>query len=311
VRLTAIACPGDPNQVAAALNYLSSQTQYFGFDDEELVVTVAVDGATNADAIAAHVGRLPDLEKLIFSRTDLTDTGLGYLSELVSMKQLWIGGSRITSSGLAHLGAMADLEALYIENASLLDIAAIEQIGRLLSLRELSLSRGTFCDADLTSLAALTNLTRLSLCTSDNISGTFAMCLERLANLQQLSPGENVTDEGLLSISRLAALERLILEGPFSDAGLEHLNSLRQLSTLFITSDRITPKGLAVVAELPELTTLGLKITPLTDANVPVLARCKPLTSLLLIHSDLTAAGLEQLRQALPDCEIDDFRAYQ
>jgi hypothetical protein len=168
------------------------------------------------------------------------------------------------------------------------------------------LCAGRFRDADLAPLAALFDLEKLSLSENDKINGTFCVHLAGLRRLRELSPGEHISDDGLACIARIANLETLFLKGPFSDAGLGQIRSLKRLQTLYVTSERVTPEGLAVVAELPELTDLGLRVTPVTDASVPILARCKALASLTLFHSDLTYEGRKLLREALLDCDLDE-----
>src|ERR1700682_1436831 len=97
--LTQMSHPGEPSRVAAALNCLRSGNHFFEFDDGERVVHVAINDATKADEIAAHVGHLHDLRKLIFVRTDLTDEGLRHLGGLVDLRELWLCGLRITATG--------------------------------------------------------------------------------------------------------------------------------------------------------------------------------------------------------------------
>jgi hypothetical protein len=76
------------------------------------------------------------------------------------------------------------------------------------------------------------------------------------------------------------------------------------LKTLYLTSQQFTTAGLAVVAELPELTDLCLDCAFSQDASVAVVTRCKSLQHVTFFESSLSDEGRQQLRQALPDCEI-------
>lgn len=294
----------DKNCVAEALSYLRKRNKYFGFDKQERVVHVAVYNAENADEIAAHVGNLVDVENLTFSRTDLTDQGLNHWHGLVHLRELWIGGSGVTAAGLTCLNAMSQLDDLYIEDASHLNHAAFERIAAAASLRRLSVKAGHYRDNDLNPLAKLRNLEELSLSENDRITGVFCRYLAALPRLRELSPGEHVRDEGIVQIAKLPYLEKLFLEGPFTDAGLSHIRALKRLKTLYLTSQQFTTAGLAVVAELPELTDLCLDCAFSQDASVPVITRCKSLQCVTFFESSLSREGRQQLRQALPDCEI-------
>ncbi len=303
----------DKSRVAAALNYLRKHRQFFEFDDQERIVKVCISDAANADEFAAHVGNLRDLEKLRFSRTNLTNDGLRHLSTLMQLRELCIDGFdglKITSAGLAHLSAMSQLDYLYIEDARGLDLAAFTYIALVQSLRKLTLCGGRFSDADLAPLAALVNLEELSLSECSEVNGTFSKDLIGLPRLQRLSLGEiggQVTDEGLASIAELSGLVKLTLEGPFTNAGLECLIGLKNLTTLEIRSEHVTAEGVAVVAELPKLDHLYLDTPQLADDGISALLRCSVLESMIFTRSALSDAGLQQLRDGLPSCGVQDF----
>ena len=181
---------GEPSRIAAALRYLSRIGEFFEFDNQERVVKVYISAPTGGDEIAAHVGQLIDLQSLTFSESDLSDAGLRHLSQLVNLRDLSLHGSKITADGLACLEAMSQLKQLYIKTAQYFDLHAFQRIGRIQSLSKLTLSEGSFCDADLALLAALTDLEELRLYENKNITGTFALHLVGLPRLRHLSPGK-------------------------------------------------------------------------------------------------------------------------
>ena len=198
---------------------------------------------------------------------------------------------------------------LYIETAQDLDLHAFQRIGRVPSLSELAVSEGSFCDADLAPLAALTNLQELRLYETENVTGTFASHLVGLSHLRTLSPGMRITDDGLACIAKLSGLLELYMEGPFTDAGLKHLVKLKNLTTLSLGSEHVTAEGVAVVAELRQL-----------DRSLPGYSAVLPTISLRhysavqrlrrsrLTRSALSDAGLQKLRDELPNCSVPDLQ---
>jgi hypothetical protein len=304
----------DESVVAAALDSLRKHRQFFEFDDKEHIVKVCISEASNADELAAHVGNLRDLEKVRFSRTDLTNDGLRHLSGLVRLKELCIDGidrSTITSAGLAHLSAMPQLEYLYIEDARGLDLAAFTCIAHVPSLRKLTLCGGRFSDADLEPLAALVNLEELSLSECNRLDGTFCNELIGLPRLRDLSFGEedgHVTDEGLASIAKLSYLDDLSVTGQFTDAGLRHLVALQRLSSLFVQSENVTAESVSVVARLPKLNSLHLDTPKLMDDCVSDLLHCSALETMVFRRSAISDAGLRKLRADLPNCLVRDWQ---
>jgi hypothetical protein len=297
---------GEPNRVSVALRYLSSIGEFFEFDHQERVVKVSISDSTRGDEIAAHVGQLVDLQSLTFYESDLTDEGLRQLSRLVNLRDLSLHGSKITADGLVCLEAMSQLKDLYIETGQYLERHAFERIGRIQSLSELAVRGGSFCDADLAPLAALTNLQELRLYETKNVTGTFASHLVGLAHLRDLSPGKQVTDDGLACIAKLSGLLKLYMEGPFTNAGLRHLVKLKNLTTLSLGSDFVTAEGVAFVGELRQLDSLDLDTPLLTDDIIPALLRCSAIEEISFTRSALSDAGLRRLRDELPNCSVED-----
>ena len=83
-------------------------------------------------------------------------------------------------------------------------------------------------------------------------------------------------------LAGLADLELLDLEDcGLTDAGVKHLESLDKLQNL----------------------TLKLNVG-VTDAAVPSLIKLRDLKTLDVAQTTLSDAGLQQLRQALPNCQI-------
>jgi hypothetical protein len=90
-----------------------------------------------------------------------------------------------------------------------------------------------------------------------------------------------VTDKSLKTIGQLVSLAELTLDyTDISDAGLESLTGLTNLARLSLDS------------------------TNVSDAAAKSLTAFKRLEKLNLYHTTFTEQGHEQIRTALPDCEI-------
>lgn len=115
-----------------------------------------------------------------------------------------------------------------------------------------------------------------------------------------------LTDEGMPHLSQLTNLEQLILAGTgVSDDGLQHLANLNKLRYLDLSTTRITDAGLAHLHTLPNLRSLDLHSTVVTDEGLELLKRMTELTQLDLADCPaITDPGVEDLRQALPKCDI-------
>ena len=105
------------------------------------------------------------------------------------------------------------------------------------------------------------------------------------------------TDEDLLWISshfpNLTSLR--LSSNKITDAGILHLATLANLTSLDLGYTIITDAGLPHLASLTKLTLLDLWNTNITDAGVQHLASLKNLESLFLANTKITNAGLPHL----------------
>ena len=295
---------GQGKQVAAALRYLQRHDVLYQFDNKERVVVVSFCNETGADEAAHHIGNLPDLRTLQIESPSLTDAGLLCLKGLTKLRKLRLVSPNVTGDGLVCLAGMKRLEEMYL-NLEQLRGSAFGYVALLRNVVDLSIEAGHFADDNLAPLSSLTKLERLSLTSNTKISGTFATHLTH-AQLQELDPGEHVSDPGLVAIAKLTSLEKLCLKGTFSDHGLRQISALKRLTTLMIIGEVASSDGVGVVAHLPKLSYLRLNVSRLTDEVIPALARCTALDILGFCSSVLSDAGLQQLREALPRCDVRD-----
>jgi Leucine-rich repeat (LRR) protein len=104
-----------------------------------------------------HLKSLPDLEKLNFSSTNLTDAALVHLAGLAELKELGLWGTRVTDGGLVHLAALNKLESLNLNDTAVTD-AGLAHLEVLTALKKLYLNKTKVTDAGLTHLAGLEQL---------------------------------------------------------------------------------------------------------------------------------------------------------
>jgi hypothetical protein len=80
---------------------------------------------------------------------------------------------------------------------------------------------------------------------------------------------------------------------------------LTSLQSLNLFSTGVTGAGLKDLAGLKNLQTLELRFTKVSDKEIEALAELTGLQSLDIRDTKVTRAGGEELRKALPGCEID------
>ena len=89
-----------------------------------------------------------------------------------------------------------------------------------------------------------------------------------------------------------------------TDAGLVHLKNLDRLERLHIMYLPITDSGLTHIKGLNELEILKLEQINITDAGLVHLHGLTQLQEVTIRNTQVTTAGLENLRSALPNCNI-------
>jgi hypothetical protein len=163
--------------------------------------------------------------------------------------------------------------------------------------------------AQLVGLKGLKHLTAISLSGSTQVTDTGLAQIARLTDLRVLwLYHTGITDVGLAHIAGLTRLEALGVEHTqVTDAGLSRLVGLHQLHTLLLMHTRVTEAGLADVAKLPKLRSLGICGIRLTKAGLAHLTELPHLDRLYIDSEDHPTISDEELRRALPQCEIRPY----
>ena len=117
--------------------------------------------------------------------------------------------------------------------------------------------------------------------------------------------GSPVTDAGLKHLRGLTNLETLELSHTqITDDGLKHLTGLPNLNYLELAGTKITDAGLECLKGMTNLDSLNLGSTLVTDGGLAMLKRLTKLKQLELSCTRVTSQGIEELRKALPNCEV-------
>lgn len=243
-------------------------------------------------------------------RQPLSDDDLEFLAGWTQIEKLVLSARSLTGRGFERLTRKNPLKRLntfqvrLAEDAAAVDLvlAAVENCREL---REIELANTGLTDAGLASLGQLTNLETIDF-SGTKITGEGLRHFGTLTKLKSLTI-EHVSndDEGLRSLSRLPELKELYTKGTLiTDHGLVHLAEMESLESLSLSKTSITAHGLEHLTKLPRLTTLMIAETRLGDEAVAVLRRMARLEYLDATDTEFTVAGIEQLRAALPHCNV-------
>ncbi len=234
------------------------------------------------------VSQLNQLVKLRLCGHRISDAGLASLERLTRLRELELSCPNVSDEGLAHVARLDRLERLQIWQGSISQtgLAALSRLSRLQAL-----DLGLYGPSGVSLLAVLKQLPALK-----SLKLTDAQLAEaELAQLAQL--------EQLESLS--------LLHTQLSGDGLEKLVGLRRLQALSLVSSTVTDDSLAALAGFRRLKQLTLLWTPITDAGISQLTSLSQLERLEVNESaswhklgGVSRSGVDQLRQALPGCEI-------
>ncbi len=113
-------------------------------------------------------------------------------------------------------------------------------------------------------------------------------------------------DVGLEHFKELTELRHLMLfrDTQVTDVGVEHLKSLTKLEMLSLQATQLTDNGLEQLKGLTKLEWLDLSSTRVTDAGLVHLKGLTRLERLDLSDTRVAEEGIEELRKALPNCEV-------
>jgi len=253
-----------------------------------------------ADNGIEHITKLRNLKYLWAgsrSSSPLTDKSLSYISTLVNLEELYIGGAGFSDEGMTHIAKLTKLKGLSIFTANQLTNKGLAELSGLKSLTKFSLGRRTKVSiSGLKSLNNFKKLNRLSLhdirqdtffmdisgltelkdltiilhkerkgnvLVSDSFKNEDWTCLANLTKLKRLQiTGVGIDNEGVKHLSGLINLEFLNIICPgelrINDQALKYLKNMHKLNRLIIKDGHFTDKALDYLDDLPSLSRLEL-----------------------------------------------------
>ena len=287
------------------------------------LVTLDLSRTRITDAGLVHLLGMTDLRRLYVADTAITDEGLRTIGRLTSLRALSIRDTAVTDEGLAHLKNLVNLEYIRFDARAVTE-NALEHIAHL-PLRHLWLADIDMSEAGLQRVAAMSHVRELRLEKFDSLRGLGgARSLESLnlsdakigsgelahigslAGLKALDLEESSIDtEDIRYLATLGALESLNLKEVDLDGdALVHFKGLTQLKQLRLDGNKITNESLRHLAHLTGLERLDIDENPITDAGLKHLYGLTGLRHLDLKDTKVTAKGIEELRKALPNCNV-------
>jgi hypothetical protein len=142
-----------------------------------------------------------------------------------------------------------------------------------------------------------------------------ADCRAMLAAAQQLALAEPVPEDPAAILETFRATvgkddagQIVSLSLPsfgITDATMPLVAKLPDLKTLFASNVDAGKEALAVIGQLGKLETLDLAGTAVDDSAVDWIRKLTALRKLTIANTKITDAGRQQLKEALPECEIE------
>jgi len=227
--------------------------------------------------------------------TRLTDAGLVSLTRLPALEELDLSGTNITARGLRSVAQHQSIRKLSLKRCRSITDAAMATVTNLLELRELNLDETRVTGEGLRTLSRLDQLRILVLGREIDdraLQAAAGLPLETL-HLNY----SRVTDAGLKHVSSLKHLRTLWLYRcpRVNDLAVQHLQDLPALEDLRLTCPNVTNASLPFIGKIKNLKTLSLYDSRITGEKIDELAGLKKLTTLDLGRTSITEQGMSAI----------------
>lgn len=282
------------------------------------------------DAGLIHLGKIPGLQVLELDGTAITGSELPQLKSCSGLRILSLDNTPLTDAGLSKLPVLPKLEILELGSTNVSDASLplsknYPQLTRLGAKNTRVTEKGanTFkaghanvsveygARKSVLPPGDLKNLQQLDFKPTDNVE---ASNLTKMPELDELSIGGKINNQGLIYLKGVKFLKRLTISGQaVSDLGLAHIAGLRELDRLNIEKCRISDAGLVHLKGLKKLMELHLPGKYLTDEGISQIKDIDHLAKLFMSDAKITDRGLQYLGQMrdldtliIPGCKITD-----
>jgi Leucine Rich repeat len=304
------------------------------------VNTIRVSGDREAIAVAGQLTSIPELQSVdLFGITDVGLEAICHVAPHTSLELICLFDSHITGTGLSDSSDLKNVHMLFL-NTCQIDDAALARFRSMPALRDLTFFeesksglRSRFTEkgfAEIGRIDTLQSLRLTDLPISDaaaghlhNLKGLKTLTLNScqisdpaLEQLREALPdcrlNRYLNGTGLSETSDLSDVRRLALNtGQVDDAVLARIKSMPDLRELSLideggspTPSRLTNESFAKIGRLKSLEWLDLTKLEISDAAAQYLSGLTRLKTLYLTHCQISDPAVEELRKALPDCEV-------
>jgi internalin A len=281
--------------------------------------TVVIGFASEADAIKniTAAGGKVQQDKIKKNRVvsgvtlngpKITDAVVNNVLEFPSLSRVILRNApNVTADGIAVLTKVKQLQSVELAGAIVSDDTA-KDLATVNTITELTFEDGGLTDDGVKRLAALTKLQSLALNRNKQVRGSTVPALVAAKNLKYLVISECELGD-LAGWSALKSLSNLITlalpQSGVTDAGLKEIGKLTQLKIVSLASCPITDMGLAQLKAMKSIENLNLTETRITEQAVPILSEMKRLQFLTLSEKQIGKSGVEALKKALPNCDVN------
>lgn len=268
-------------------------------DDAQVKLAVNADGAVNLGWIQEIDPANIHTFSLYAQRVNIAD--LAYLTSLQNLHELDLGQMKphkIMKFGKGDEVAWVPGQPGDVD-ASLTILSKFPRLARLI------LAGSGAGDNCLDHLRASHSLELLDLeRTAIGDTAISNLCLLKGLKILDLE-GTAIGDASLAQVCCIDSMQVLDVDGTqVTDAGVVYLSRLKNLRWLRAANTQIQGTTLGHLRQLQNLHTIELSGTPVNDQAVPVLCTMQQLTELLVSNSQISAAGMQRLKTALPNCEV-------
>lgn len=241
-------------------------------------------GQTPCNKYLRHLKKLKRLRTLLLTDMREDKEGLGYITDIKSLHELYISHfvgyeSRISSDGYKLFRKLPMLNTLYLDDFEI-SKQGMKQLGKLQNLRELYFLKVHLNPPDLVYLSNLTNLKSLHFL-QVGLGDTGVTYLKGIKNLKTLELDANIWNPGLVRLKDIDMENLDLFFGGLNDSGLTLLGELSQLKYFKLSAYNAA-----------------------SDSAWMKLANLRNLRRLELHTHNLKGSILTKLRDTLPGCKI-------
>ena len=222
-----------------------------------------------------------------YGSNSVTDAGIKHLTRFTKLRILAAGGLELTDRALETIGKLTTLEELSLDSNKITG-ASLRQLRGLKKLRKLDLNFSQLQPDDLEPVSELTELTSLHIYSTGIVNDRLCELCSRLTNLRTLNLSErmaDLTDRGVQHLAKLRYLENLALRGcpKITDAGLAAVAGMTRLKILRLSGlPAVTPKGMQGIGKLTNLRLLEINVVAMDNDSMRALESLTKLEDLLL-----------------------------